>query len=347
MSVGLRPSGEGSVGPAPGLDVDGRVAAFLADRGRLGRVAVQALSGDASTRRYFRIAGPDTTAVLALYPEPFDAGELSFVVVRELMARYGLPVPEILDADGARGILLLQDLGDLTLQEALNEAGPDERRGFYAQAIEQIVRLQGAAAKAGGQAACFGIAFDADKLEWELQYFLKHFLEGHRRCGLESGDRAALDAELRRLAEQIASWPRVLCHRDYHSRNLMVRERELYWVDFQDARMGPATYDLASLLRDAYVELDEAFIAEAAESFRRAALPDEPADLFARRFDLMCVQRNLKALGTFGYMDVVRGNRVYVQYIPRTLEHARLNLSRHPELATLRGLLARHVPELA
>ena len=110
--------------------------------------------------------------------------------------------------------------------------------------------------------------------------------------------------------------------------------------------MGPATYDLASLLRDAYVELDETFIAEAAEAFRRQALPDEPREVFERRFDLMCVQRNLKALGTFGYMDVVRGNRVYLQYVPRTLTHARRNLARLPELADLHRRLSTYIEEL-
>jgi N-acetylmuramate 1-kinase len=325
---------------------DDRVSSYLADRTRLGRDTVIPLSGDASTRRYFRLVDGPTSAVLALYPEPFDPKELSFVVVRDLMAEWGLPVPRILDHDGARGILLLEDLGDVTLQDALGEASAAEREAFYAQAMEQVARLQREAERAPRWAACFQVAFDTEKLEWELQYFLKHFLEGHRKVALAAEDRAAISALLHALAAEIASWPRVLCHRDYHSRNLMVQGRTLCWIDFQDARMGPATYDLASLLRDAYVELGEEFIASAAEQFRRSAIPEEPREVFARRFDLMCLQRNLKALGTFGYMDVVRGNRVYVQYIPRTLAHSRRNLVKYPELARLHALLSNHVPEL-
>ena len=109
-------------------------------------------------------------------------------------------------------------------------------------------------------------------------------------------------------------------HRDFHSRNLMSHQDALYWIDFQDARMGPAHYDLASLLRDSYVELDEEFVADLAEEFRQRAVPGESRDTFLRRFELMSIQRNLKALGTFGYMGAVRGSRVYLPYIPRTLE---------------------------
>jgi aminoglycoside/choline kinase family phosphotransferase len=326
--------------------IDERVQSYLTDRARLGRDTVIALSGDASTRRYFRLVDGSASAILALYPDPFDPKELSFVVVRDLMAEWGLAVPRILDHDGARGILLLEDLGDLTLQDALGHASVAERADFYAQAMTQVAQLQREAARDQRWAACFQIAFDTEKLEWELQYFLKHFVEGHRKVELAADQRAALGASLHALAAEISSWPRVLCHRDYHSRNLMVQGRDLRWIDFQDARMGPATYDLASLLRDAYVELGEDFIAEAAERFRQAALPEESREVFTRRFDLMCVQRNLKALGTFGYMDVVRGNRIYVQYIPRTLSHTRRNLVRYPELSALHQRLAAHVPEL-
>jgi N-acetylmuramate 1-kinase len=326
--------------------LDERITAYFTDRGRADRALVEPLSGDASTRRYFRVRDDGRTAVLALYPEPFEVAELSFAVVRDLLDGYGLPVPRILDHDGPRGILLLEDLGDLTLQEALVTASAAERDAYYGQSMEQIALLQKHGRPGATPAPCFEIAFDTEKLSWELQYFVKHFVEGHRQIVLTGAERDAIAACCQALASEIASWPRVLCHRDYHSRNLMVQDRALSWVDFQDARMGPATYDLASLLRDAYVELSEEFIAWAAESFRAAALPDEPREVFERRFDLMCVQRNLKALGTFGYMDVVRGNRIYLQYVPRTLAHARRNLTARPELATLHRLLSAHIEEL-
>jgi len=329
--------------------LDPRIADFLLERRASGEGSplVAALSGDASTRRYYRITDGGRSCVLALYPEPFDPEELPFLTVRQLMAGWGLPVPEVLDCDGARGIVVLEDLGDLTLQEVLATAGDGDRDQLYREAVGQLARLQREAARGPRRAACFQVAFDLEKLSWELHYFLKHFVEGHRGEELTVEDRATFAEAFHRLAEEIASWPRVFCHRDYHSRNLMLHRDRLWWIDFQDARMGPATYDLASLLRDSYVELREELIAELAEEFRRRAVPEEARETFLRRFELVSVQRTLKALGTFGYMATVRGTDVYLRYIPRTLANARLNLSRRPELAALRRALGRHVEELA
>jgi aminoglycoside/choline kinase family phosphotransferase len=304
------------------------------------------LSGDASTRRYYRLVDGGRSEVLALYPDSFVPEELSYLTVHALLEGYGLPVPATIDVDGARGIVLQEDLGDRTLQEVLGTAY-GERDELYREAVDEIARLQLRSAQGPQKLDCFRIAFDIEKLSWELHYFLKHFLEGHRGCDLTVEDRATLSEAFHELSREIASWPRVLCHRDYHSRNLMLHDGELHWIDFQDARMGPTTYDLASLLRDAYVDVPEELQEELKERFRQTATPDEPREVFRRRFDLMCVQRNLKALGTFGFMATVRANPVYLPYIPRNLAHARHNLSRYPELERLWRTLLRHVPELA
>jgi aminoglycoside/choline kinase family phosphotransferase len=310
-------------------------------------VDIVPLSGDASTRRYYRLVGGRESQVLALYPEAFVPEELAFLAVHDLLESYGLPVPATMDVDGPRGIVLQEDLGDRTLQEVLKDAGEGQREELYREAVDEIAELQLRAAQLPQKMDCFRIAFDIEKLSWELHYFLKHFLEGHRGCDLTVEDRATLSEAFHQLSHEIASWPRVLCHRDYHSRNLMLHGERLYWIDFQDARMGPATYDLASLLRDAYVDVPEELQEGLKERFRQTAAPGEPREVFRRRFDLMCVQRNLKALGTFGYMATVRQNPVYLPYIPRNLAHARHNLSRYPELERLWRTLLRHVPELA
>jgi aminoglycoside/choline kinase family phosphotransferase len=329
-------------------ELDPRIGAFLAERRGPAAAAVQvtALSGDASTRRYYRLTAPEGTAILSLHLEPFDAEHLPFIVMRHLMAGWGIPVPAILDQDGPRGILVLEDLGDLTLQEALRGASARQREEFYRTAVDQLVTLQREAARGPRRAPCFQVTFDIEKLAWELHYFFKHFLEGHRGANLSVEDRSVLSGGFHRLSAEIASWPRVLCHRDYHSRNLMRHGDRLLWIDFQDARMGPATYDLVSLLRDSYVDVEEEFQQERAEEFRQKALPREHPEVFRRRFDLMSVQRNLKALGTFGYQASVKGNRVYLPYIPRTLANARRNLSRYPELGPVWRVLANHIKEL-
>jgi aminoglycoside/choline kinase family phosphotransferase len=334
------------VSTAAAATLDPRLGSYLAERYPGRGPSVQPLSGDASTRRYFRVRDGELSVVLALYPEPFDAETSSFRVVRELLAGFELPVPAVLDHDGDRGIFLLEDLGDLTLQQALEDKDQRRRTALYSEAIEQLVRLQRAAALGPRQAACFEIAFDIEKLTWELHYFLKHFVEGLRGARLSTEDRSTIAGAFHRLCEEIASWPRVLCHRDYHSRNLMLHAGRLFWVDFQDARMGPASYDLASLLRDSYVELPEGLVADQAEGFRQRACPGESRQLFLRRFELASLQRNLKALGTFGYQAALRGNPVYMPYVPRTLAHARRNLLRHPELEPLHRALARHLEEL-
>jgi hypothetical protein len=339
-----------SAAPFPGdQGHDERLTRYLSERygKRVADVRVLALSGDASTRRYYRIFDGNQVAVLSLNPEPFDPEALPFLVIRNLLAGWGLPVPEILDADGPRGILLQADLGDLSLQESLTTAVPAQKKELYRQALDQLVVLQREAARAPQRAVCFQIAFDFEKLSWEMHFFWKHFLEGYRKCDLTVEDRASLADGFHRLCTEISSWPRVLCHRDFHSRNLIAHQGALYWIDFQDARMGPATYDLASLLRDSYVDLDEEFVAERAEEFRQRAVPGEGRDTFSRRFELMSIQRNLKALGTFGYQGTVRQSRVYLPYIPRTLANARRNLARYPELSGLRRALARHLEELA
>ena len=192
------------------------------------------------------------------------------------------------------------------------------------------------------------MAFDVDKLTWELRFFATHFLQGYRGVALSSSATEALDAEFNAIAGELASERRVLCHRDYHSRNLMLHDGSLYIIDFQDARMGPDTYDLVSLLRDSYVDITDRDLDDLIAYFRALKKTDadtESDEEFRRRFDLMALQRNLKALGTFGYQTTARRNPVYIQYIPRTLRYVRDNLEDQPRFARLRDLLAAYVEE--
>ena len=170
-----------------------------------------------------------------------------------------VPVPEILGHSNPLGIIALQDLGDVTLQAHLGAASPAEHEALYRQAVTLIDTLQRRGRRAGftERYLPYGIAFDVEKLTWELQFFAKHFLEGYRGVALAAAAREALARELLRIVEELAAEPRVLCHRDYHSRNLMLHDGQLYIIDFQDARMGPDTYDLVSLLRDSYMDFTE------------------------------------------------------------------------------------------
>jgi len=309
---------------------------------------VVALTGDASTRRYFRVVpSAGSPIVLALHEGPIEYASLPFVAVSDLLSRMPLPVPAILGHSDRLGILALQDLGDVTLQAHLGAGGVQGHVGLYREAIEFIVSLQRRGAElASDTCTPYRLAFDVEKLTWELDFFVTHFVEGYRRAVLSAAERMALSGEWNAIAGELAGEPRVLCHRDYHSRNLMVHDGGLFVIDFQDARMGPDTYDLASLLRDSYVDIDDAALEGLMEHYLSLA-GGRDAGEFRRRFDLMAVQRNLKALGTFGNQAGARGNPAYVQYMPRTLAYARRNLATYPRFARLRELLASHVPELA
>jgi len=317
------------------------------------QVRVVPLTGDASTRQYFRVMRPDNpSVVLAVYDEPFKFDELSFVNVCSLLTHVPLPIPGIAGHADDLGILILEDLGDVTLQAHLGSTQPIEHDALYKQAVELIDRLQQRGKQLeSSEFLPFGIAFDRDKLTWELNFFVKHYLEAYRGATFDEAPRAALAGEFAAIVEELAAEPRVLCHRDYHSRNLMLHESQLYIIDFQDARMGPDTYDLVSLLRDSYVDLTENQVDELIAFFlalrgQGMGTGGSDAQRFRERFDLMALQRNLKALGTFGFQAATRGNPVYIQYIPRTLEYARLNLGRHPRFGRLRELLAAVLPEL-
>ena len=166
-------------------------------------------------------------------------------------------------------------------------------------------------------------------MTWELAFFQSEFLHAYRNVSLVPSAAEALRQELLTIAEELAAEPRVLCHRDYHSRNLMVHRNRLVVIDFQDARMGPATYDLVSLLRDCYVDLSQNLVAAMTDCFLEAVPTERTAD-FGRRFDLMSVQRHLKALGTFGHQIVVSGRPAFAAYVPRTFRYLRRTLHCSP-----------------
>ena len=336
-----------------GAEIRVRIDQFLSDRGLTGARVVP-LTGDASDRRYFRALLPDgSSQVLAVHPDAIDFEAMPFVQVARLLSQFPVPVPRILAHSNSLGVIALDDLGDVTLQAHLGAASPAEHKALYRQAVSLIEALQRrGAAMASTDYPPYAVAFDVDKLTWELDFFLKNFLEGYRGITLTATTRDALRAEFASIVEELAAERRVLCHRDYHSRNLMLHEDRLYIIDFQDARMGPDTYDLVSLLRDSYVDLSEDEVDDLIAFFLALRCgPGEQAQAedreeFRRRFDLMAVQRNLKALGTFGFQTISRGNTVYIQYIPRTLNYVRANLERYPRFARLRELLAAHVEEL-
>jgi N-acetylmuramate 1-kinase len=333
---------------AEGAEVRDRIDQYLRDSRLANRNArVVPLTGDASDRKYFRVIPPDgPSIVLALHAGPIEFASLPFANVAVLLQQVPLPVPAVLDHADALGIVALQDLGDVTLQAHLGASSPGEHSALYRQAVSFVDVLQRRGSELASDSFLpYRMAFDVEKLTWELEYFVRHFVEGYRGVVLSAADRIALGEEWAAIVTELASEPRVLCHRDYHSRNLMLHDGSLYIIDFQDARLGPDTYDLVSLLRDSYVDINDDHLEDLIAYFL-AIKGEADEQEFRRRFDLMALQRNLKALGTFGYQTAARRNPVYIQYIPRTLKYALTNLEKYRRFARLRELLSEHIEEL-
>ena len=327
-----------------------------------------ALAGDASNPRYFRVAlarvDPHSVLLMQLadpagFKESEEAvsaattpiTELPFVSVLTHLAQAKVRVPRLYHYDHGAGLLYLEDFGDVTLAEACRDTVGSDKATLYRAAIDTLVRIHTAATSpANPSCVAFHRSFDVPLLMWEFDHFLEYGVVARRKQPMCADDYEIVRAEFHKIAEVLASQPRVLTHRDYHSRNLMVSGRRLGVLDFQDALVGPATYDLASLLRDAYVELDDALIDELIDYYldkmaeHRPATPNRAA--FRRLFDLTSLQRNLKAVGRFIYIDRVKENPRFLDDIPRTLGYVRQNLAKYSQLATLRKHLARYVPEL-
>lgn len=324
--------------------------------------------GDASNRRYFRIelgsGSPRSVILMQLAdPEAFKRSEeavsgakhtiteLPFVNVRTHLAKAGVSVPTLYYYDQGAGLLYLEDFGDLTLSQASRESKPDELKTYYLQAIDILIRIQvKATSPADPQCLAFHRSFDVPLLMWEFDHFLEYAIIARQGKPMHEDDQRVIREECGKIATMLAGQPRIFVHRDYHSRNLMVDQTRLGVLDFQDALMGPATYDLASLLRDAYIALDESLVDDLIAYYldrleaQRQVWTNREA--FRRLFDFTSIQRNLKAAGRFVYIDQVKGNPKFLADIPRTLGYVRRNLSKYPELGTLRKHLAPYVPEL-
>src|SRR5437588_13078599 len=192
------------------------------------------------------------TAVAAVSPEPFDPSVHPYLDVTRLFIECDLPVPAVLDVAGAAGIIVQEDLGNRQLCHVFEDVTDEERENLLEQSIEIIARIQTATAKAFERDSIASrLAFDEAKLAWELNFFFDHYFGSYRKEDLTRAQTAELKAELNDIAAELSARPRVLCHRDYHSFNLMLeKDDRLRIIDRQDARMGPASYDLVSLLLD-------------------------------------------------------------------------------------------------
>ncbi|HUQ33260.1 MAG TPA: phosphotransferase [Pyrinomonadaceae bacterium] len=305
-----------------------RLLRFLAARGKVNEAGVIALTPDASTREYFRFPWKRKTAIAAVYPEPFDPKFHPYLDITGLFLEAELPVPQIYEVEATLGIIVQEDLGDRQLRLVYETASEEECEAFKDQAITLIAQIQAASTKAAERNSISSrLAFDEAKLAWELNFFFEHYFGSLRHEELPHAVAAEIKAEMNDIAAELSARPRFLCHRDFHASNLMVDgKKRLRIVDHQDARMGPASYDLVTLLLDRQPQPPSLAEVRAHRLYflgerRRRGLDAIDPDEFAREFRLMSVQRGLKAIGTFSCQTAVFGRgATYAQFIKPTFE---------------------------
>lgn len=282
------------------------------------------LAGDASSRKYYRIVFDNQSRVLMSW-EPFhDPDNYPFLNVQRHFARVDVRVPKVESFSTELGVVLLEDLGDLTLErkfwENQNQA---HALPFYFQAVDEIVKIHFLASKqVSPPSVCQTTQFDTAKFMWEMNYAREHFLEKVGGVQLSDADQKRLQAEFLQICEALDRQPKFVCHRDYHSRNLMLKLGRIYVIDFQDARTGPIQYDLVSLVHDSYVNLWPESIDTILEDYKDKADAVGPKGVIRSDFDeifkVQTIQRCFKACGSFTSFFNMRKDTRYLKYIKGT-----------------------------
>lgn len=311
---------------------------------------VEKLAGDASTRVYFRALYPEKgAAIIMLQPHAGRNEEAAFLEIQEFLEARGLPVPQVYAHDSSQGLVVLEDLGDNLLESVVERASGTQLRKIYGDAVKLLVSMRRATNNLGSGCRAFNLAFDEAKLMEEMQFFLTHFVGGLCKIELSAAASSILEEFFLTICRTLAAQPRIFTHRDFHSRNLMLSKDRLVMIDFQDARMGPSQYDLASLLRDSYVTLPEDLVEELLTAYMDAVgeTAGSSRDRFRYIFDVMSLQRNIKALGTFGYQLSVRGNGRYSASIPHTAAYVSRNIALYSQFARFRSVVEELICEPA
>ncbi|MDQ8037604.1 MAG: phosphotransferase [Pedobacter sp.] len=303
------------------------------------------VSGDASFRRYFRLPLAEGSrlpisrgSLIAVDAPPEKENSRPFVAIARALRAHGVHVPEVIAADFGLGFMLLEDFGDSLLRPALTESTVD---ALYTRSMQTLLHVLACEAVPGYELPLY----DRKRLIDEMGLLRDWFIPRYLGMSLNTEQQAVLENAFVTIADAVTKQPQVFVHRDYHSRNLMLlADGEIGVIDFQDAVSGPITYDLASLLRDAYVVWPqaqvEAWVKQFAALLReegRLSAADEAA--FPRWFDWMGAQRHLKVVGIFARLSIRDGKHGYLNDIPVVFNYLLAEIQPYPELHALFELL--------
>ena len=303
---------------------------------------IERLTPDASTREFFRIPWSGSTAIACLYPEPIDE-TLPQLDVTKLFLEARLPVAKIFATSFDIGLVIHEDFGDVILRDALEHA-PDSN-SLIDDAIGLIGRIQAATPLAHEMDSIASrLKFDVEKLTWELDFFRRHYFTSLLSEPLSGAEEERLGEEFYSVSEQLEARATTLTHRDFHAANLMLKDGRLRIIDHQDARIGAATYDLVSLLLDRIESIPaDSFLASKKKLLQRvrAEAGLGPIEDIDREFDLVAIQRCLKAIGTFSNQAANAGKRDYLRYVPTMFKAVSLACGRLQAFPLIRQIAGR------
>lgn len=353
------------------IDLAARIAPLVRERfGADARLReLQPLAGDASTRRYARIwldgAGAPPTLVvmiladrgismsseeLAVFEQP--PTELPYVNIHRFLASIGVAVPELVLDASEQGLLLLEDVGDLALRDAVHGKPDDEVVEWFRRAIDQLLLIQlDGTARRTPDCIAFQQSFDERLFRWELEHFIEFGLIRQAPGRISASELAILRRHFEGMARFLDRQPRYLNHRDFHAWNLFVDRDRVRVLDFQDALLAPAPYDLATLLGDRDTpsvirpELERSLVEYYRSKWEeRGGAPWGEQELW-EAYTICALQKALKVVGRFHYLDLEKGKPGYLRYIPPTVRQVKRLLRQRPELEEVERILQRHLPE--
>ena len=314
---------------------------------------LQPLAGDASGRRYYRVSLDGKSRVLMVWESFTDSENFPFLSTHKYFQSSSVHIPELYHFSKEKGLFLIEDLGDLSLEKYFwNCTNENNLLKMYTKVLDQLIRIHSLCFEEKSQKPCtaFKVEFSVEKLFWELNFSKNHLLKDLLKTPMSEMEEKNLDKEFRTLCEKLYRSPQVICHRDFHSRNVMLKsDGEIVIIDFQDARMGPVAYDLVSLFHDSYVCLDPQSICylmkyykDHFSHFNKLQLEGEQ---WQELFEQQILQRCFKACGSFASFKRSGNNISYLSYIQPTLFKVLEKLKNQDHYPVWRKLLERSKPQ--
>ena len=306
-------------------------------------LVVNKLTGDASTRRYFRITNGNDKFIACLC-EPGDT-LADFLEVQNVLKNEGVDVPEIFDQVQKSGYLLQEDLGNITLLKKLSLVNSEEEEyEVYKRVIEELIKIHKVNRENYHDKSFTKRSFDSEKYKFEYNFTMKYFVGEYLNVKVSENELKRITEPFKQMERRLSSEKFVLTHRDFHSRNVMCLENRYCIIDFQDARMGIPQYDLVSLLEDCYYNLSSVnklkMIDLYWENFLSPSKLQGSKEHFLELYDLMTIQRTFKAIGSFCYIFHTRKDERYLKYIGYSFEKLRKKMSKFNEFKDCRKILS-------